>query len=173
MNIELTAEDKTFIENLSYLLKENRIAEFCKNGGATADIHVGNMMIALQSSKFDLWGITNNIVVPYMFCRTTAETVELPEGITRIGNNAFVKSEITKITIPDSVIKIDYRAFAFCKSLSRVFLADSVRFIGKDCFRDCNENIKIITNRRTKANKLNVPPDEVEWYKKHLVEPME
>ena len=58
--------------------------------------------------------------------------------VTKIGYEAFEAcTNITSITIPDSVTYIDDRAFEFCEKLKSVTLPDSVTYIGRSAFIYC------------------------------------
>lgn len=63
--------------------------------------------------------------------------------VTIIGSEAFMESDIKKVTIPDGVIIIGERTFADCKELTSVTFADSVKVINKEAFLGC-EGIKSI-----------------------------
>ena len=58
--------------------------------------------------------------------------------VTVIGSSAFEeRTEITAVTIPDSVTNIQGYAFAYCSGLKSVALSDSVKSIGGDAFTSC------------------------------------
>lgn len=60
--------------------------------------------------------------------------------VTAIGGQAFFCCyELTSVTIPDSVVKIEYRAFLFCKLLTSVTIPDSVTTMGDEAFRFCEK----------------------------------
>ncbi len=64
--------------------------------------------------------------------------VELPEGLTRIGNCAFYGcSRITSISIPNSVTSIGWQAFYNCMSLTSMSIPNSVTHIGIYAFYGC------------------------------------
>lgn len=64
--------------------------------------------------------------------------VEIPNGVTHIGNNAFANnSKIKKVVIPDGVTGIGYSAFQGCTALTEVQFSKSITRIVKDTFRDC------------------------------------
>ncbi len=52
--------------------------------------------------------------------------VTIPDGTTKIGMYSFSGTGISEITIPSSVTKLEYQAFANCSSLAEVKLPDSV-----------------------------------------------
>lgn len=52
-------------------------------------------------------------------------------------NSFYGKTNITEITIPDSVTSIEHNAFANCTSLTNVFLGESVKSIGSYAFYNC------------------------------------
>lgn len=69
----------------------------------------------------------------------TDKAVEIPSEIdgkkvTSIGKHAFSEKDITELTIPDGVKKIEDEAFTFCKQLKKVVIPDSVEKIGDAAF---------------------------------------
>ena len=64
--------------------------------------------------------------------------VEIPEGITAIGAEAFRDCiHLTAVTLPDGVKSIGCRAFHRCTSLTAVIIPDSVTEIGSAAFSEC------------------------------------
>lgn len=64
--------------------------------------------------------------------------VELPDGITSIDDNAFVRCFcLTEIIIPDSITSISSWTFYGCSSLTEVTIPEGVTYIGLYAFRDC------------------------------------
>lgn len=57
--------------------------------------------------------------------------------VTTIGEGAFSSSDLTMVTIPDSVTTIGRRAFSSCYSLSWVTIPNSVTTIGENAFAHC------------------------------------
>ena len=65
--------------------------------------------------------------------------VEIPKGVTVIGENAFRGcSDLQSVTIPDSVTEIGDYAFSECSALQSVTIPDSVTEIGEFAFSDCS-----------------------------------
>ncbi|MBP5553495.1 MAG: leucine-rich repeat domain-containing protein [Lachnospiraceae bacterium] len=54
------------------------------------------------------------------------ENMSLPQGITEIGQFSFARTDVVSVTLPDSVVKIDYGAFYHCARLGSVSLPQSV-----------------------------------------------
>ena len=69
---------------------------------------------------------------------TKLETLEIGNGITKIGNHAFEHTNITSITIPDSVTVIGKQAFNRCTSLTEVNISKNSKLetIGDGAFYD-------------------------------------
>ena len=73
----------------------------------------------------------------------SAENIVIPaqidgKSVTRIGNNAFEKSSVKEIVIPDSVTEIGSQAFSGCEKLTGVSIPNSVTTIRDRAFFDCN-----------------------------------
>ena len=69
---------------------------------------------------------------------TKLETLEIGNGITKIGNRAFQQTNITSIAIPDSVTVIGKQAFNRCTSLKEVNIPKNSKLetIGDGAFYD-------------------------------------
>ena len=66
-------------------------------------------------------------------------SVEIPNTVTRIGNNAFAYCRgITSVTIPSSVMAIGSRAFYLCNHLQELAIPSSVTSIGGSAFYGCS-----------------------------------
>lgn len=64
------------------------------------------------------------------------ETLEIPEGVTSIKEDAFENNEgITEVTFPDSLRTIGNSAFSGCTGITEIKLNDELEEIGFDAFR--------------------------------------
>ena len=71
-------------------------------------------------------------------------SVELPNGLQKIGDHAFYSCKaLTEIIIPDSVYQIGKAAFSACKGLKSIVIPDRVCEIGEDVFQYC-ENLRYV-----------------------------
>jgi hypothetical protein len=71
----------------------------------------------------------------FMNC-TALKSVTL-SNVTSIGNNAFSRTGLTTLTIPDSVTTIEQLAFYGCPDLTTVTIGNSVTTIGNNAFANC------------------------------------
>jgi len=79
-----------------------------------------------------------NIGNQAFFGCTNLTSITIPDSVTSIGNFAFYKcSSLTSITIPDGVTLIGAHAFRDCTSLTSITIPDSVASIGDYAFVNC------------------------------------
>lgn len=77
-------------------------------------------------------------VINMQFAGTPLISIEIGDGITSIGNEAFQYcSGLTKVAIPDSVTSIGNYAFSGCTGLASIALGSGVTTIGKYAFSGC------------------------------------
>ena len=66
-------------------------------------------------------------------------SITIPESVTSIGESAFSGcSSLTSITIPESVISIGESAFYNCSNLRNITIPESVTSIGRSAFSECS-----------------------------------
>ena len=66
-------------------------------------------------------------------------SVDLPQGLEKIGNYAFGYSpELISVNIPDSVTQLGYCSFSDCYALENLRLSNNISKIPYACFFDCN-----------------------------------
>ena len=76
--------------------------------------------------------------------------INLPNGVTSIGNNAFQGCPLTRINLPNSIASIGYSAFQGCGNLTRINLPNSIISIGNNAFMYCGNLTRInLPNRVT------------------------
>ena len=76
---------------------------------------------------------------------TNLTSITIPDSVTSIGSRAFYSCEnLVSITIPDSVTSIDSWTFENCNNLTSITIPDSVTSIGSGAFYSC-ENLVSIT----------------------------
>ena len=69
---------------------------------------------------------------------TNLTSITIPESVENIGDCAFqFCSSLISITIPESVVSIGYRAFDGCSSLTSITIPESVESIGDGAFNGC------------------------------------
>ena len=70
------------------------------------------------------------------YCTSLTE-IEIPSGVTAIGNVAFENTPITTVRIPESVKQIGICAFSECKALEHVFLSSGLESLSAYAFDSC------------------------------------
>lgn len=158
---------KSILKRNKNKLEKNDLIAVYKEAAKISTEDVGDITEFLFACGVNVWQYVD-IVMPYMFSEYKLDTLDIPEGITKIASNAFVYSDIKTINIPSTITKIGSKAFMGCTKLKQLYLPESVVSIDADAFYDC-ENIKIRTPRRQVHNKLRLPKNEIDWYKQHLV----
>ena len=63
--------------------------------------------------------------------------VVIPEGVTKICMDAFYKSGVTRVVIPDGVKCIGERAFKYCLQLESIVIPSTVKSIRQEAFYHC------------------------------------
>lgn len=80
------------------------------------------------------------------------ETLSIPNSVTRIGAGAFEECENLKsIVIPSEVKTLDKEAFKSCSSLESVTISEGVKTIGKSCFMWCKSLKTVILPKTLKS----------------------
>lgn len=73
----------------------------------------------------------------YTFFKTGVETLILPADVKTIGEGAFAGAAVRRMEIPEGVTAIGDYAFFGCADLESVSLPSTVKSIGKNAFGDC------------------------------------
>lgn len=72
-------------------------------------------------------------------------SIEIPNNITAIGNNAFDGcTELTSLVIPNSVTKIADYAFASCKNLKTIILPENIESLQYAVLYDCSSLTRVV-----------------------------
>ena len=87
------------------------------------------------SSGGNSYTTTNNVMGDYAFQGfTKLNAIRLPMSINSIGSNAFSKSGLQEIDIPDKVTSVGDDAFAYCGQLSTVYIGTGMKSLSKGAF---------------------------------------
>ena len=69
--------------------------------------------------------------------RIYAEDLVIPDGITKIGVQAYYLCDVKSLTIPSSVKSIGNSAFNGCKRLNNLVIPEGVEVLGQNAFYNC------------------------------------
>ena len=113
----------------------------CGNGVGWK-LNEGTLTISGEGTMFDF---TANSA-PWYSYRENIRTVVIENGVTNIGNNAFMRcSGLSSVTIPNSVTSIGGMAFFGCSGLTYIDIPNTVTLekIGDNAFRECT-NLELL-----------------------------
>jgi hypothetical protein len=114
-------------------------------------------------------GQTAAVVIP-------AQIEEKDVTVIGLGSFMFTQIAITSVVLPDTVIRIDDRAFQFCSQLSRVTLSKNLTTISQLSFSNCTsliditlpDSLEIIGDNAfencTSLKHINIPSNIKEWW---------
>ena len=74
-------------------------------------------------------------------CSSLASSIELPSGVTSLGDEAFRNSAITSVSLNEGLITIGKSAFENCDNLGGVTIPASVQSIGHYAFTNINSDL--------------------------------
>ena len=87
----------------------------------------------------DMWDCQSGSFAPWDSLRDSIKSVELPRGLTSIGNAAFTYCrKLTSVDIPTSVTSIGSNAFSHCSGLTSIEIPVGVTSIGNWAFDSCS-----------------------------------
>ena len=110
----------------------------CTVGGISYSVNTTNNTASVVSNYYGAY--SGNIIIPetIIYDNTTY-------SVTSISEDAFYKSGITSVTIPNSVTSISENAFLDCHQLEFVTIGSSVTTIGEHAFRYCYRLTELVS----------------------------
>ncbi len=110
----------------------------CTVGGISYSVNTANNTASVVSNYYGAY--SGNIIIP-----ETITYNNTTYSVTSIGEDAFYKSGITSVAIPNSVTSIGENAFLDCHQLEFVTIGSSVTTIGEYAFRYCYRLTELIS----------------------------
>ena len=86
-------------------------------------------------------------LISYGTC--TDKEINIPSSyngnpVTAIASAAFQNTDITSVTMPDTIVQIGSSAFSGCKSLASVSFSNSLKALSEYCFSGCNALTNVV-----------------------------
>lgn len=114
------------------------------DGEVNISAYVGkeeNLILPSEIEGNKVVGISNGA----FYGKTTIKTLEIPEGVTWIGESAFEGcTSLQSINIPSWVSRIEYATFRNCSSLDNLELPEGLESIADNAFTSCT-SLKNVT----------------------------
>jgi len=99
----------------------------------------GAIVIASTYNGSPVTSIGNNA-----FIGTGLTSVSIPDSVTSIGQYAFKRTRLTSVTFPNSVTSIQIGSFSTCTGLTSIIIPNSVTSIGQAAFESCTSLTSVI-----------------------------
>lgn len=139
---------------LSYSLSDDESYAICGGfleGKETAEIEIaseydGKPVREIGYTAFKGLKVLTKVTLPdtiqvigeQAFFNCSLQTINIPNGTTKIAKNAFAYTKITKVVIPDSVTELGDQVFWNCKELVSAKIGNNVSKISSSAFRECD-----------------------------------
>ncbi|MBO5541162.1 MAG: leucine-rich repeat domain-containing protein [Muribaculaceae bacterium] len=88
-------------------------------------------------------GITRISDDAFSVC-TNLKSINIPSTVTKLGSAFYHCFSLESITIPEGIKKIDDLTFSTCRSLQSITIPESVTEIGAAVFRDCDALTEVV-----------------------------
>lgn len=104
--------------------------------GTLSSLDLSEVKIVSGGESYDGTHYTSNDTIgANMFSNfSQLKHVDLPTSVVYIATNAFSRSGLKKVVIPNSVREVGMDAFAYCKSLDTVLIGSKVKSLGQGVF---------------------------------------
>lgn len=78
-------------------------------------------------------------------CYSNYKIINVPASVNVIKRNAFFRSEVVEVVLPDFVERIEDNAFESCITLQKINLPESIKYLGNGVFYGCSslQNMKL------------------------------
>ncbi len=111
------------------------IRQLVTDGTVTQLDWSGVKIVAGGEAYFESFKTQDNVIGEKMFSDcSNLQSMVLPTTLTSILGNAFSRTGLKQIDIPNSVIRIGNDAFAYCNSLQKVIIGKKVAQLGQGVF---------------------------------------
>lgn len=134
--------DEFTTEQFKYLVtdKENRLVQVEKR----ADVSLSGEIVIPETVEWEGNTYTVTSIASNGFWCSDVTKVTLPETITSIGKNAFMScAKLESINLPDGITRIEQETFHACHALKDITLPSNLKQIGSLAFKECESLTKI------------------------------
>ena len=111
--------------NTTYQAKNN-----CLINGTTVE------WVGYKNASLPTDGSVTRISAAYLD-RTDLTSVVIPEGILELQSTFYGCSNLRNVTLPNSLVTIDYKVFEDCESLTSITIPAAVETVGNNAFKGC------------------------------------
>lgn len=115
------------------LNSEVTVPESVSEGNVEALEEAGTNEAAAES----VFDIQDGVLVKYT---GSDRKVVIPEGVTRIGDSAFLSCTLKNVEFPETLESIGDWAFGYC-NLEKVVIPKKVNHVGKGAFNRCRKSV--------------------------------
>ncbi len=134
--IESNAFGGSLVESLTISSSISYINGTAFNGVKSFKVSEENSFFTAFGGVLFTKGMTELVRFPDV---ANVSSYNIPEGVSRIGNYAFMATDLTSVKIPSSVTSIGYYAFANMHELTSITLPEGLTSVSHNVFNYCSK----------------------------------